>query len=123
AVRHLGPSSGWRGMSRHEERCLVLLRGAFEIEWPGGGGQIGPRADVFAAYPHAVYIPAGVRFRVAAAEGGCEIADCRAIVSAPADKLGLTPRLIHPQDCGYEIRGAGNATRQIIYIVPPPFPR
>src|SRR5262249_31687161 len=30
AVRHLGPSSGWRGMSRHEERCLVLLRGAFE---------------------------------------------------------------------------------------------
>jgi len=28
AVRQLGPGTEWRGVSRHEERCLVLLRPA-----------------------------------------------------------------------------------------------
>jgi 5-deoxy-glucuronate isomerase len=120
AVRQLGPGTEWRGLSRHEERCLVLLRGVFEIEWPGGGGTIGPRADVFAGYPHAVYLPAGVRFRIAAPHG-CEVADCRALVSAPSQRLTLQPAVIRPADCGYEIRGGGNATRQIIDIIPPAF--
>src|SRR5262249_37667070 len=70
AVRQLGRGGGWGGLSRHEERCLVLLRGSFHIEWPGGGGHIGPREDVFVAYPHAVYLPAGVRFRLTA-DGAC----------------------------------------------------
>ena len=30
--------------------------------------------------------------------------------------------MIRPEDCGYEIRGGGNATRQIVDIVPPAFP-
>jgi len=121
AVRQLGVGTEWRGLSRHEERCLVLLRGSFDIEWPGGGGHLGPRDDVFRAYPHAVYLPAGVRFR-ATASSGCEIADCRAIVSAPAQRFHLEPRVIRPEDCGFEIRGGGNATRQIIDIIPPAFP-
>ncbi|HJZ72762.1 MAG TPA: 5-deoxy-glucuronate isomerase [Vicinamibacterales bacterium] len=121
AVRRLGAGSEWRGRSRHEERCLVLLRGSFHIEWPGGAGHVGPRDDVFAAYPHAVYLPAGIRFRVTA-DGLCEIADCRAIVSAPPQRFGLQPRIIHADECGYEIRGGGNATRQIVDIIPPPFP-
>jgi 5-deoxy-glucuronate isomerase len=120
-VRQLGPGTEWRGLSRHEERCLVLLRGSFAIEFPGGGGEIGPRDDVFAAYPYAVYLPAGVRFRVAAVSG-CEIADCRATVSAPPQRFGLEPVIIRPDACGYEIRGGGNATRQIIDVMPPAFP-
>ena len=32
------------------------------------------------------------------------------------------PRLIAPADCGFEIRGGGNATRQIVDILPPAFP-
>src|SRR5262245_64572349 len=88
AVRQLGPGTEWRGLSRREERCLVLLRGSFDIEWPGGGGHLGPRDDVFAGYPHAAYLPAGARFRVAA-RGGCEIADRRPIGSAPPQARGL----------------------------------
>jgi 5-deoxy-glucuronate isomerase len=62
----------------------------------------------------------GVRFRVAVAHG-CEIADCRALASAPAQRLNLQPIVVKPEDCGYEIRGGGNATRQIIDIIPPAF--
>ncbi len=79
AVRQLAPSSTWRGLSKREERCLVLLRGAFAMECGGRVFQVGPRADVFAAYPHAVYVPPGAPFRVRALEA-CEIADCRATV-------------------------------------------
>ena len=32
------------------------------------------------------------------------------------------PRLIRPEDCGFEIRGGGNATRQIVDIIPPSAP-
>ena len=120
AVRHLARGATWRGRSAGEERCLVLLRGGFDISWPGRDACIGPRADVFAAYPHAVYLPAGVAFEVRATQE-CEIADCRAAVSARPERLGLAPRVVAPDDCAVEVRGGGNATRQIIDIVPPAF--
>ena len=116
AVRQLAAGAVWTGLSRDEERCLVLLRGEFEVSWAGASHTIGPRADVFSAYPHAVYLPARTPFRVAA-RTVCEIADARA-----ASKKTLAPRVIRPDDCGYEIRGGGNATRQIVDVMPPAFP-
>ena len=116
AVRHLAAGAVWTGLSREEERCLVLLRGEFEVSWAGASHRIGPRADVFSGYPHAVYLPARTPFRIAA-RGACEIADTRA-----ASTKALKPRVIRPGDCGYEIRGGGNATRQIVDILPPSFP-
>jgi 5-deoxy-glucuronate isomerase len=118
-VRQLAAGAGWRARSPREERCLVLLRGAFRVEWRGGGGTVGPRADVFAGYPHAVYLPADAAFRVTAIEA-TELADCRVGVSRTT--ADFAPRLIRPEDCGYEIRGGGNATRQIVDIMPPSFP-
>jgi 5-deoxy-D-glucuronate isomerase len=44
------------------------------------------------------------------------VADARVASDKP-----LQPRVIRPQDCGYEIRGGGNATRQIVDIIPPSF--
>jgi 5-deoxy-glucuronate isomerase len=116
AVRYLAAGAAWSGLSRREERCLVLLRGFFEVSWSTGSAKVGPRADVFGGYPHAVYLPRNTAFRIVALEA-CEIADCR----APATRA-LEPRIIRPEDCGYEIRGGGNATRQIVDIVPPEFP-
>jgi 5-deoxy-glucuronate isomerase len=116
AVRHLAAGAVWSGLSRDEERCLVLLRGELEVSWGGARHRVGPRPDVFLGYPHAVYLPARTRFR-AVATVACEIADCRA-----ASTRALEPRVIRPADCGYEIRGGGNATRQIIDIVAPEFP-
>ena len=116
AVRHLAAGAVWSGLSRDEERCLVLLRGEFEVSWAGASRRIGPRADVFSGYPHAVYLPARTPFRIVARRA-CEIADARA-----ASNKGLEPRVIRPEDCGFEIRGGGNATRQIVDILPPSFP-
>ena len=115
AVRHLAAGAVWSGLSRDEERCLVLLRGEFEVSWAGASHRIGPRADVFLGYPHAVYLPARTPFRIFAPVA-CEIADCRA-----TSTKALEPRVIRPDDCGYEIRGGGNATRQIVDILPPSF--
>jgi 5-deoxy-glucuronate isomerase len=116
AVRHLAKGAAWTGSARNEERCLVLLRGEFEVSWAGASHRIGPRADVFSGYPHAVYLPARTPFRIVA-RASCEIADARV-----ASKRALAPRAIRPEDCGYEIRGGGNATRQIVDVMPPGFP-
>jgi 5-deoxy-glucuronate isomerase len=115
-VRHLRAGAVWSGLSRDEERCLVLLRGEFVAGWDGASHRVGPRADVFSGYPHAVYLPARTPFTIVAT-AACEIADCRARSTA-----AFSPRVIGPEDCGYEIRGGGNATRQIVDIVPPAFP-
>jgi 5-deoxy-glucuronate isomerase len=71
---------------------------------------------VFSDYPHALYLPPKTRFRVFA-EADTEIADGRA-----PSRTRLEPRHVRPDDCGFEVRGGGNATRQIIDILPPAFP-
>ena len=115
-VRQLAGGATWSSACMSQECCLVLLEGACRVEWPGGRAVLGPRATVFAAYPHAVYLPPGTAFRVLA-DGPCELADCRA-----RSRKKLRPRVIRPEDCGFEIRGGGNATRQIVDIIPPSFP-
>jgi 5-deoxy-glucuronate isomerase len=116
AVHQLVPDSAWRSVSKGEEICLVLLEGACDVECDGLRFPLGPRTDVFSAYPHAIYLPPGTKFRVTA-KTRTEIAEC----AAPAS--GRFPlRVVRPQDCGFEIRGGGNATRQIVDILPPAFP-
>ncbi len=116
-VRHLAAGADWAGSTGGEETCLVLLKGACRVEWDDRGrADLGPRADVFAAYPHAVYLPPRTRVRVRAQQT-TELADCRA-----RTRQHRAPRAISPRDCGSEIRGGGNATRQIVDIMPPSFP-
>jgi 5-deoxy-glucuronate isomerase len=116
AVRQLASGVTWTDSTRRHELCLVLLQGRCEVSWDGERHVIGPRRDVFGSYPCAVYLPPGARFRVRALEL-TQIADCR----APA-RARHPARVIRPVDCGFEIRGGGNATRQIVDILPPQFP-
>jgi 5-deoxy-glucuronate isomerase len=119
AVRRLATGDRWEGSTGDQETCLVLLSGKCAVTWEPGGGRevvIGPRASVFSSYPHAVYLPPDVRFALRA-DQITEVADCRSRCSER-----FPARVIEPADCGYEIRGGGNATRQIIDIMPPPFP-
>ena len=117
AVHQLAPDVRWRVVSHREETCLVLLEGRCDVECDGSRNTLGPRADVFSAYPHALYVPPGVRVTITAASPATRIAEC----AAPATRR-FAPRLIRPEDCGFEIRGGGNATRQIVDILPPAFP-
>lgn len=116
AVRHLAAGTTWAGRTGSEELCLVLLEGHCEVSWENGRHTLGPRANVFSEYPHAVYLPPRTRFRLHAQQRS-EIADCRA-----PSRARHPARVVRPEDCGYEIRGGGNATRQIVDILPPHFP-
>lgn len=117
-VRRVARGERLNGRTDGQECCLVLLAGACSVSWDGGPAHhLGPRASVFETYPHAAYIPAGHTFEVEAHETS-EIAECRAI----STRRDLSPRVVRPEDCGFEIRGGGNATRQIVDILPPPFP-
>jgi len=115
-VRQLAAGARWDSLDRKRERCLVLLRGALRVGWNRRRYDVGPRRDVFGGYPHAIYLPAGLAVHIEAIESS-ELADCRA-----PSRARLAPRIVRPEDCGYEIRGGGNATRQIVDILQPSFP-
>jgi 5-deoxy-glucuronate isomerase len=120
AVRRLEKGDVWSGRTGGNEVCLVLLSGEASVEWSPSAGKtgqkkpvrLGPRHDVFTDYPHAVYLPPGTRFEVLARKT-LEIASC----GSPTETR-FPARVIRPEDCGLEVRGGGNATRQIIDILP-----
>jgi 5-deoxy-glucuronate isomerase len=115
AVRRLARGDEWTGRTGGNEVCLVLLAGEVSVSWSPGGAKtvrLGPRRDVFSDYPHALYLPPGVRFTLRARRLS-EIGVC----GAPTDTQHPA-RVIRPEDCGLEVRGGGNATRQIIDVLP-----
>jgi 5-deoxy-glucuronate isomerase len=116
AVHQIAPGDGWRGSTKNDEICLVLLEGFCDVDCDGHRHTLGPRADVFSGYPHAIYLPPGASYAVTAGPRTL-VAEC----AAPA-KQRFPLRVIRPEDCGFEIRGGGNATRQIVDILPPSFP-
>jgi 5-deoxy-glucuronate isomerase len=102
-----------------EELVLVMLGGQAEIR---AGGQrwdrLGARASVFAGMPHALYLPVGTaQVEIEALTSPCEVAVCGARASRK-----FPPALIQPSAVEVEIRGGGNATRQINHIIKPDFP-
>ena len=118
AVRRIAPGRPLAGDTRDQECCLVLLAGECRIIFDGGDATLGPRLSVFHGYPHALYLPPRTTFRIEAGQP-TELADGRAPVPRG---MALAPRIIAPEDCGFEIRGGGNATRQIGDIIRPEFP-
>jgi|RhiMetdeSRZDD1v2_1073273.scaffolds.fasta_scaffold65444_3 5-deoxy-glucuronate isomerase len=120
AVRRVAPAKAWTSRTGQDECCLVLLAGRCRVTFNAREAALGPRASVFSGYPHAIYLPPHTTFRVDADEP-TELADGRAPVPRQLAQK-LTPRVIRPEDCGFEIRGGGNATRQIVDIIRPDFP-
>jgi 5-deoxy-glucuronate isomerase len=115
AVRQIAAGDSWGGRTGRHEVCLVLLSGLASVSWSPGqpkAVRLGPRRDVFSDYPHAVYLPPGTTFELRASRA-TEVAACQ----SPSSKR-FPARLIRPEDCGLEVRGGGNATRQIIDILP-----
>jgi len=102
-----------------EELALVMLVGqaairAGEQKWERLGG----RANVFAGMPHTLYLPVGTgRVEIEALTAPCEVAVC----GARADRK-FPAAVIEPSAVEVEIRGGGNATRQINHIIKPDFP-
>lgn len=117
AARKLAQGETWNFQTREYEFGLVVLGGQCTIESSAGKWErIGRRKDVFHGMPHALYLPPQVEFSLRALSAELDIAYgwCRGEGTHPA-------HLVTPQDVQIEIRGGGNATRQINSLFPPGF--
>ena len=102
---------------RRREAAIVVLSGTVDIaagaeHW----SDIGCRSSVFDSPPDGVYVPAGEGAHVRA-NVDAEIALC----FCESDHSGK-PTRIDPASIEIEMRGEGNATRQIRHLIPPAFP-
>lgn len=117
AVRQLSNGETWRGNTDTCEYGFVVLGGSCLVESSRGNwNRIGRRADVFHGMPHGLYLPRETEFVVTALDDGLDLAYgwCRSEENHP-------PRLVTPEQVAVEIRGGGNATRQINSLIPPGF--
>jgi len=115
-VQSLAAGRVYAGNTAERELGLVVLGGCCSVEssrgnWP----KIGRRQDVFSGMPYALYLPIGTDYHVTA-RTECDLAFCY----SKADRE-YPAQLIAPADVEIEIRGAGNATRQINKILKPEF--
>lgn len=115
-VHRLAPGQSHNVLEENEEVAIVILSGKCIADWGEGQHRIGRRAHVFDGFPYAIYLPVGSHAHLQA-ETTCEIAECRAPSTAR-----LKPQLITPKDVKTSLRGGGNASRQIVDLMPPDFP-
>jgi 5-deoxy-glucuronate isomerase len=97
-----------------DEVVVVPLTGDARVAAAGGEWEVGGRRSVFEGLPRSLYLPRDTRAEL---EGEAALALC----TARAEQQ-LEPRPIPPEDVEIEVRGSGNATRQISHIVKPEFP-
>lgn len=117
AARRLNAGERWQGSTGDNEYVHVILGGHCTIRTSQGDfEQIGKRENVFAGMPYALYLSRGVDFEIEALSDGLEVASCW--VKTEEDHPA---RLVTPADSSIELRGGGNASRQINSIVPPGF--
>ena len=117
AARRLKEAESWELQTGENEYGIVVLGGVGAARSSRGSWEsIGRREDVFRGMPHALYLPRHTDLELRARSDGLHLAYawCRADQDHPA-------RLIRPEDVPVEIRGGGNATRQINGIIPPGF--
>jgi 5-deoxy-glucuronate isomerase len=99
------------------EHVSVILGGRCNIRTSAGNFlNLGRRPDVFSGMPYALYLPRRVQFEIEALTDNLEIASCW----VPTDQ-DHPAQLVTPKDSSIEIRGGGNATRQINSIIRPGF--
>ncbi len=104
------------------EHAVVTLSGGLRIEPEGMAPvELPGRPSVFDGLPWAIYLPPDAEARITPLSETATVA----VASAPASETGTAgtgPIVIGPEQVVVEVRGAGNATRQINHIIPPDFP-
>jgi len=117
AAIRLNAGQIYEGATGEHEHVSVILGGQCHFYTSRGNFErIGRRPNVFSGMPWAVYLPRQTNFRIEALTDGLEIAACW----VPTDH-DYPAQLVTPADSTIEIRGGGNATRQINSILPPGF--
>ena len=117
SVRKLATGQTYEAEIPDIELAIVALGGIFSVKSSVGSWRgIGGRTTVFDGLPHTLYLPPGTSSTITA-DSACELAFCY----CKAEELHPA-RLVTPDQVGIEIRGGGNATRQINSMIPPDFP-
>ncbi len=107
----------WSHKTGENELALVILGGRCTVRSnKGNWTKIGRRANVFDGMPNALYLPRHTEFEVEALTDSLEVA-----VAWTATDQDHPAQLITADQSKIEIRGGGNATRQINSIIPPGF--
>ncbi len=113
------------GSADQETAIVTISGGGVDLVLEGRADlRLAGRPSVFEGMPWAAYLPAGVAGRIV----GRPLAGREAVVAvAKAPLSGRTgvatsPILVSPADVEIEIRGAGNATRQVNNLMMPGFP-
>jgi 5-deoxy-glucuronate isomerase len=107
------------------ETCVVPVEGGVAVEIGRRTIELPGRAAPFDALPSALYLPPDTRARLVGWPSRDEQLAIVAIASAPASRregVAAEPIAIRPSEIAVEIRGGGNATRQINHIIAPGFP-
>jgi 5-deoxy-glucuronate isomerase len=99
-----------------QERALVPLAGRASVEAGTQSWEFGGRSSVFEGLGWCLYLPLGTAATVTAVTG-LELA----VASAPATEK-FEPVLVTPDDVDIELRGGGNASRQVGSLMLPDFP-
>jgi 5-deoxy-glucuronate isomerase len=115
-VRGLAAGASWSASTGRDEVALVPLSGSCTVRSGGEEWQIGGRASVFEGPTSSLYLPIDRDYTVAAS------ADLELAICGSRAEESFPPRLIRAEDVEIEIRGAGNAARQINHIIKPEFP-
>lgn len=114
--RKLAPGKRFQAKTGKRELGMVLLGGVCSVSSSEGTfSSFGKRSSVFTGLPYTLYLPVSTEFEITA-ETNCDIAFCycRAEERHPA-------KLVEPKEVEVEVRGGGNATRQINHIIRPDF--
>jgi 5-deoxy-glucuronate isomerase len=117
AALRLNRGEKYAGEVGEHEHVSVILGGRCNFRTSAGDFlAIGRRPDVFSGMPYALYLPRHAWYEIEALTDNLEIAACW----VPTDQ-DHPAHLITPKESSIEIRGGGNATRQINSILPPGF--
>jgi 5-deoxy-glucuronate isomerase len=117
AARRMNTGDKWSGRTDGYEYVHVIFGGRCHIRTSAGDFlNIGARPNVFSGKPYAVYLSRNTAFEIEALTDGFEVASCW--VASDQDHPA---RLVTPGDSAVELRGGGNASRQINSILPPGF--
>ncbi|HEU0164526.1 MAG TPA: 5-deoxy-glucuronate isomerase [Thermomicrobiales bacterium] len=106
----------WTDAFPDDEICIVTLWGSAIVESGGASWEVSREGGLFAAKPTALYLPVGSEITMTAGS------DCEIAITSSRARVAYPARLITPGEIDVEIRGAGNAARQINHIIKPDFP-
>ena len=116
-ARRMSAGQVWEFETDENEYGIVILGGTCSVETSRGAWDtIGRRAHVFDGMPYTLYLPRRTEVRIEAIGDGLDLGYgwCETDQDHPV-------RLISPEEVKVEIRGGGNATRQINDMIPPGF--